>query len=93
MANYLTIDGGTTNTRVSLVCEHRLLATKKMSIGAGNADVASLKSAIRTAIAQVLSENGRTEQDICRIIASGMISSEYVLCDLPHTIAPDKGTA
>lgn len=88
MANYLTIDGGTTNTRVSLVCEHRLLATKKMSIGAGNADVAALKSAVRTAIAQILSENGRTEQDICRIIASGMISSEYGLCDLPHTIAP-----
>ncbi len=35
MANYITIDGGTTNTRVSLICNNAIIATPKMSIGVG----------------------------------------------------------
>ena len=53
MANYITIDGGTTNTRVSLVCNNTILATKKMSIGAGKKDIVSLKNAIKTAIKEI----------------------------------------
>jgi 2-dehydro-3-deoxygalactonokinase len=88
MANYITIDGGTTNTRVSLVCNNTILATKKMSIGAGKKDIVSLKNAIKTAIKEILSENSLGEKDIKRILASGMITSEYGLCNLPHITAP-----
>ncbi len=88
MANYITIDGGTTNTRVSLICNNAILATKKMSIGVGKKDIVALKNAIKTAIAEILSENSLGEKEIKRILASGMITSEYGLCNLPHITAP-----
>jgi len=88
MANYITIDGGTTNTRVSLICNNTMLATQKMSIGVGQKDIVSLKNAIRIAIEELLSENNLGERAIERILASGMITSEYGLCNLPHLTAP-----
>ena len=52
MANYITIDGGTTNTRVSLICNDTILTTKKMSIGVGKKDIVALKNAIKTAMSR-----------------------------------------
>ena len=88
MANYITVDGGTTNTRASLVCHNTVLATKKMDIGVGKKDIAALKNAIKTAIAELLAENDLAEKEIECILASGMITSEYGLCNLPHLTAP-----
>lgn len=88
MANYITIDGGTTNTRVSLIGNSTVLATKKISIGVGQKDIVALKNAIKTAIEELLSENRLEQGQIERILASGMITSEYGLCNLPHIIVP-----
>ncbi len=88
MANYITVDSGTTNTRVSLICNKTILATKKTSIGVGKRDITALKNAIKTAISELLSENCLREKDIERILASGMITSEYGLCNLPHITVP-----
>ncbi len=88
MANYITIDGGTTNTRVNVVCDRTTVATKKLGIGSGSKDTEALKNAIQAAIAALLSENHLLEADIECILASGMITSEYGLCDLPHVSLP-----
>jgi hypothetical protein len=88
MANYITIDGGTTNTRVNVVCDKTTVATKKLGIGSGSKDTEALKNAIQAAIAALLSENHLLEADIECILASGMITSEYGLCDLPHVSLP-----
>ena len=88
MSNYFTVDGGTTNTRISLVCDYRITATKKINIGVGSGDTAYLKKAIRDAISELILQSGLTEKDIERILASGMISSEKGLCDLPHITVP-----
>lgn len=88
MANYITVDGGTTNTRVNLVCDGVVADTKKMKVGAGNRDPELLKNSIKEAISELLSKNGYTESNIERILASGMITSEYGLCNLPHVSAP-----
>ncbi len=88
MANYITVDGGTTNTRVSLVCDRKIIDTKKMRVGAGNRDLNLLKNSIKEAISSLLCEHGCTEKDILRILASGMITSEYGLCNLKHVSAP-----
>ncbi|MBQ2735726.1 MAG: 2-dehydro-3-deoxygalactonokinase [Clostridia bacterium] len=88
MANYITVDGGTTNTRVSLVCNGQIVSVKKLRIGAGDRDVSALKKAICQAISELLEANGFLEKDIVRILASGMITSEYGLCPLPHITAP-----
>ena len=90
MRTYITIDGGTTNTRVSLVCDNRILGTVKIPLGArlsmdgGEA----LRKAIHDAIRSLASEHGVTEAKIHRILASGMLTSEFGLCNLPHVEAP-----
>lgn len=88
MANYITVDGGTTNTRISLICHKKTVATKKLSIGAGSRDVAAMKCAIKAAITALLAECRLRECDIERILASGMITSEYGLCNLSHITLP-----
>lgn len=88
MASYVTVDGGTTNTRVSLVTDGSVLDTVKLGIGAGARDRDALAQAIKGAIAKLLERHRMTEGDIHRILASGMITSEYGLCELAHITAP-----
>ena len=90
MKRYITIDGGTTNTRVNLVEDEVIAATKKISRGAkaGIDDRDGLKVELRAAISAILHENGLCESDIIRILASGMITSEFGLYELPHLVAP-----
>jgi len=90
MKRYITIDGGTTNTRVNLVEDKQIIATKKISRGAkaGIDDRDGLKSELKTVIASILYENNLTERDITKILASGMITSEFGLYELPHLISP-----
>ena len=90
MKNYITIDGGTTTTRVSLVSDGAVRETIKLSVGArksmdGGADY---RGSIKKAIDKILSENGLASADVERILASGMITSEFGLCNLPHISVP-----
>ena len=87
MAIYLTVDGGTTNTRIYLVRDGAVAESIRLSVGARNGAEA-LKAALREGIAQILSKNSLTEGDITRILASGMITSEYGLCKLDHILLP-----
>lgn len=88
MASYVTVDGGTTNTRVSLVADGSVLDTVKLGIGAGARDREALARSIKGAIVTLVEKYGMTEGDIRRILASGMITSEYGLCELAHITAP-----
>ncbi len=82
MGKYIVIDGGTTNTRVALMCDGRLCALKKLGIGAGAGDREKYRSMISAAINE-LSADGAS-----LIIAAGMITSELGLYSLPHIEAP-----
>lgn len=64
MVNYITVDGGTTNTRVSLVCDNKVILTEKIAVGAGSGSKTELKNAIKLAVRSVLSERSLTESDI-----------------------------
>ena len=90
MKKYITIDGGTTNTRVNLVEGDRIIAAKRISRGAkaGIDDREGLKTELKNAIGSILSENKICESDVEKIIASGMITSEFGLYELPHLTAP-----
>lgn len=90
MKKYITIDGGTTNTRVSLFCNNRIISVKKLSVGAriGLENKDLLKTEIKKAIEEILTANGLGECEIERIIASGMITSEGGLVCLDHLKAP-----
>ena len=87
MALYITVDGGTTNTRLYFVRDGNVTDTCKLSIGI-RAEKAEYRAAIRNAIAELLKKQGVTAGDIAQILASGMITSEYGLCHLPHVTLP-----
>lgn len=90
MGKYITVDGGTTNTRISLVINGKITDTVKYHVGAGacHTDKKPLYSALREGIETLLSRNGISEGEIACVIASGMITSEGGLCNLPHLTAP-----
>ena len=85
MKNYITIDGGTTNTRVSLVKGEEIVKTIKLAVGArvGIDNKKLLVSEIKKAVEQL-----RNGEKIERILASGMITSEFGLYNLPHITVP-----
>lgn len=87
MANYICIDSGTTNTRITLVRNGEILETLKYRCGT-KSSLLVLKETLKTGISDLLSQNNWSECDIKRIIASGMITSELGLVSLPHIPAP-----
>ena len=90
MRNYIAIDGGTTNTRISLVRDYQVLDTIKINVGArkGIEDKTLLQRSVQEGIEQLLLKNSIKEEDIYKILASGMITSEFGLCNVDHIIAP-----
>ena len=87
MKSYITIDGGTTNTRINLVRDGKIEKTIKKSIGArvGIENKEILKSEIKKAVNEITKDQA---DRIDRILASGMITSEFGLYDLPLILAP-----
>lgn len=90
MSSYITIDGGTTSTRVTLVENKEILDMVKLNIGArasiGNREQYVIE--IKNAIEKIIVNNGFSEKKITKILASGMITCEFGLCNLPHTLTP-----
>ena len=87
MAYYITVDGGTTNTRIYLVRDKNVVDSAKFNIGA-TAGKSALSEALKSGIAKILSDNNLVEGDIERVLLSGMITSEYGLCELAHRVTP-----
>ena len=87
---YIVIDGGTTNTRINLVTDNAVIDTVKLNQGARSAIDAkeSLASAISRAISDILTRNGVKVSAVKRILASGMITSEFGLYKVDHIVAP-----
>ena len=90
MMRYITVDGGTSNTRVMLVQNGQIEDIVRIPFGAraGIENATALRTAIRDGISELLVRHKLKEADIERILASGMITSEFGLCNLPHTCAP-----
>ena len=89
MPDYITVDCGTTNTRVSLVKEGKVVDTLKFNIGAGSSENKNrLKQALKDAFGEILHKNNTDANDIEAIIACGMITGENGFTNLPHILAP-----
>lgn len=90
--NYIIIDTGTTNTRIRLVENYQIIDTLKYDVGVRDTAITGrldrLKLSIKTGIEECLARNNRVLKDVDSIIASGMITSELGLVEIPHLIAP-----
>lgn len=87
---WLALDSGTTNTRVWLIKDSKVIG--KTKVPAGVRDTARtgtreyLKDAIRGAISQLLIQSGEPAPKLA--LAAGMIGSELGLIEVPHVRAP-----
>lgn len=90
MKYYITIDGGTTNTRVNLVCNEKVLSSAKIPLGARDCVNGSdkLKAAICDKIDNLCLQNSLKPEDLTAVVASGMITCEYGVFTLAHLPAP-----
>lgn len=90
MNRYITIDSGTTNTRLCLVEDKEIVKTLVFCVGAtksiGNKKL--LAETIKSGIEKLILGNALCEKDIECIICSGMITSEFGLVNLPHILIP-----
>ena len=88
---YITLDMGTSNTRLNLCSEGCLVDTKKMSIGAGSTKSIgkdALFLELKKLLDAVLFDNNITVESVEYILASGMAGSELGLCEIPHISLP-----
>lgn len=88
-----TVDTGTTNTRVILWDENRnALGTEKRQVGVRNTAIDGnndrLKTAVKSCLDTLLEANGLDYSRVKGIIASGMITSNVGLVEIPHLVAP-----
>ena len=83
----IAIDGGTTNTRLTLVDKSVILDRIKKKVGARSGSP-ELRIAVREGIAELLAKNPGAVGKASKIVLSGMIGSESGLCEIPHIVAP-----
>lgn len=94
MKQYLiTVDGGTTNTRVALWDEKKqLLSVVKSGIGvkdsAREGSNEKLKKAVKSMIEELIQQTGITFNEIDAVYACGMLTSNVGIMEVPHLIAP-----
>lgn len=88
----ITIDTGTTNTRVSLFQQGIRIDMIKSDVGVRNTSIDGnnrrLVETIASAISQLKEQHQLQDQDIEAILAAGMITSNLGLYEVPHLIAP-----
>lgn len=88
----VTVDCGTTNTRVRVWRNNVVVATACEPTGvrdtARTGSHATLAAGIRHALTQAMAQAGNDLTGDCLIVASGMITSDAGLCPLPHLCAP-----
>lgn len=89
---YLTVDTGTTNTRVKVWRDDRVVAGAFAAVGVRDTAVTGsrtrLQQGVREALNAACAEAGITVADAGAIVASGMITSNVGLHEVPHLAAP-----
>ncbi|TDK61170.1 2-dehydro-3-deoxygalactonokinase [Sapientia aquatica] len=92
MTYILTIDTGTTNTRVSLWNNATVIAHSANEVGVRDTAMSGskdkLEQGVRKTILDTLAKANVTEDEIDLVLGSGMISSNVGLFELPHIPAP-----
>lgn len=89
---YITIDVGTTNTRIRYIENEKILAEYKNKVGVRDTAITGsldkLKCSIKQGIIDCLKKSARQQAEVEKIIASGMITSNLGLLEIPHLQTP-----
>ncbi len=88
----VTIDSGTTNSRIRVIEDGKIVAARKNSIGIKNIAITGSKDVfienLEKSIRESVAAAGRSMKDVEYFAASGMITCDLGLCEIPHKIAP-----
>lgn len=89
----ITVDTGTTNTRTFLWnAERSMITSSKAEVGVRNTAIdgnnEKLKKAVHDCIEDLLKQAGITYEDVFKVMACGMITSNVGLVEVPHVFAP-----
>jgi 2-dehydro-3-deoxygalactonokinase len=90
--NFLTIDSGTTNTRVCLWRNDAVIGADSVAVGVRDTAISgsrdALHNAVRDSVARTLNNAGVRPDQIGLTLAAGMITSALGLFEVPHVPAP-----
>lgn len=90
---FAVIDCGTTMTRIYMVDDTRkIIASGRRKVGVRDTSITGSRDVLRNGVTElffeILRENSIQESAVKFAIASGMITSEVGLIDIPHLVAP-----
>lgn len=92
--NIILIDSGTTNSRIRLtrINSNEIIDSIKLNIGVRNTAIEGnntiLKNGLKEGLLKIINRNNLTSQEIEYIIASGMITSNLGIYEVPHIKGP-----
>lgn len=92
--NVILIDSGTTNSRIRLIDtkKNKIRDTEKVRIGVRDTAIEGnnkkLKKQLKEGINQLLERNEMYSTEVEYIVASGMITSNLGIYEVPHVLAP-----
>jgi len=88
----LTIDSGTSNTRAKLWSDGRVIAKSFAEVGVRDTVITGSREKLQTGVRQAILQAAQSADvdvyEIGLILASGMITSNVGLCEVPHVLAP-----
>lgn len=91
-AHVITLDCGTTNTRAVLWQGETVLATARSDAGvrdtARTGSTAFLAAAVAACLQELTAKGGIAPSAVAAVLASGMITSNLGLAEIPHRVAP-----
>ena len=87
------IDCGTTNTRIYIAQKDAtIVCSGDKKVGVRDTSISGTADVLRTGVAElyytILKQHNIREEEIEYVIASGMITSEIGLIEIPHLVAP-----
>ncbi len=90
---FAVIDCGTTMTRIYIVDQDKkIVASGRKKVGVRDTSITGSRDALRNGVTelffQILEQNRIPEEQVEFAIASGMITSEIGLIEIPHLVAP-----
>ncbi|GKX29687.1 2-dehydro-3-deoxygalactonokinase [Vallitalea longa] len=90
--SYITIDTGTTNTRIRYISDDEILGESKIDTGVRDTAITGnkekLKKSIKSGIHDCMKNTHINVEDVDKIIAFGMITSNLGLLEIPHLESP-----
>lgn len=90
---YSIIDSGTTNTRIFIIDDSgNIVASGNKKVGVRDTSITGSRDKLREGVSslffEIIKENDIDDKEVEFAIASGMITSEIGLIEIPHLIAP-----